>query len=116
MCPYYGARTLLRDADIVLAPYSSVLLPEARQALGLWLEGAVLVVDEAHNLVCACVRVCTCLCVCVCVHLPVCVFSCTAGFHFSAHPEALNLVRTHMHSLLLLQLLLHQVPTLSSRV
>lgn len=51
VCPYYGARTLLRDADIVLAPYSSVLLPEARQALGLWLQGAVLVVDEAHNLV-----------------------------------------------------------------
>ena len=31
VCPYYGARKLLRDADIVLAPYSSVLLPEARQ-------------------------------------------------------------------------------------
>lgn len=51
MCPYYGARALLRDADVVLAPYSSVLAPDARRGLGLWLEGGVLVVDEAHNLV-----------------------------------------------------------------
>lgn len=50
VCPYYGARTLLKKADVVLAPYSAVLSPEARSALGLHLEGAVLVVDEAHNL------------------------------------------------------------------
>ncbi len=51
VCPYYGGRSLVREADVVLAPYAVVLQPEAQQAVGLCLDGAVLVVDEAHNLV-----------------------------------------------------------------
>jgi hypothetical protein len=36
---------------VLLAPYSAVLSPATRQALGIQLAGCVLVVDEAHNLV-----------------------------------------------------------------
>lgn len=35
---------------MVLAPYSAVLQREARDSLGISLEGAVVVFDEAHNL------------------------------------------------------------------
>lgn len=59
VCPYYGARSLVGAADVVLAPYASVLSGDARDAVGLRLGGAVLVVDEAHNLV----RRCCCPCV-----------------------------------------------------
>ena len=34
----------------MLAPYSALLAAETREALGLRLEGSVLIVDEAHNL------------------------------------------------------------------
>lgn len=37
-------------ADVILAPYSAVLLPDARSSLGIQLEGSVVVFDEAHNL------------------------------------------------------------------
>lgn len=38
LCPYYGARRALPEADVVLAPYSAVLQEEAREALGIKLE------------------------------------------------------------------------------
>lgn len=50
VCPYYAARRALPEADIVLAPYSCLLARETRQALGLRLEGNVVIVDEGHNL------------------------------------------------------------------
>jgi Rad3-related DNA helicase len=36
--------------DVVLAPYSSLLLPDARHSLGIELQDSVVVFDEAHNL------------------------------------------------------------------
>lgn len=51
LCPYYGARSLVWEADVVVAPYSCVLSHDTRVALGLDLQGAVVVFDEAHNLV-----------------------------------------------------------------
>ena len=50
-CPYYAARKALPRADLVFAPYASVLQRETRESLGVRLEGAVVVFDEAHNLV-----------------------------------------------------------------
>ncbi|WIA09167.1 hypothetical protein OEZ85_008578 [Tetradesmus obliquus] len=50
VCPYYGSRRAVPAVDVVLAPYSSVLLPEARDSLGIQLQGSVVVFDEAHNL------------------------------------------------------------------
>jgi chromosome transmission fidelity protein 1 len=50
VCPYYGSRRAVPEADIVLAPYSCVLQPEARESLGIQLKDAVVIFDEAHNL------------------------------------------------------------------
>jgi chromosome transmission fidelity protein 1 len=49
-CPYYSARAALPDADVVFVPYAGLLSADAREAVGLKLKGAVVVVDEAHNL------------------------------------------------------------------
>lgn len=49
-CPYYGSRQAVPSADVVLAPYSAVLMPDARESLGIELQDSVLVFDEAHNL------------------------------------------------------------------
>jgi chromosome transmission fidelity protein 1 len=49
-CPYYASRRACPEADVILAPYSALLVEETRKALGLQLEGSVLIVDEAHNL------------------------------------------------------------------
>uniref|UniRef100_A0A8R7NXV1 Helicase ATP-binding domain-containing protein n=1 Tax=Triticum urartu TaxID=4572 RepID=A0A8R7NXV1_TRIUA len=49
-CPYYGARDMVRSADLVVLPYQSLLLKSARELLGLNLKNSVVIIDEAHNL------------------------------------------------------------------
>uniref|UniRef100_A0A183SH16 Helicase ATP-binding domain-containing protein n=1 Tax=Schistocephalus solidus TaxID=70667 RepID=A0A183SH16_SCHSO len=53
-CPYYANRAALPLAQLVLAPYQTVLVPGLRQASGLGTDGnlrdTVLIFDEAHNL------------------------------------------------------------------
>ncbi len=51
ICPYYGSRALLSEADIVVLPYSALLCEETRGSLGIRLDDAVVIFDEAHNLV-----------------------------------------------------------------
>lgn len=51
VCPYYAARRAAAEADLLLVPYGSLLTQDTREALGIRLEGAVVVIDEAHNLV-----------------------------------------------------------------
>lgn len=51
ICPYYASRSASQEADIVLAPYSSLIVNETRDSLGLDLKESVLIVDEAHNLI-----------------------------------------------------------------
>lgn len=50
VCPYYAARHSVPDADVILAPYSSLLVKETRDSLGLNVRGNIIVIDEAHNL------------------------------------------------------------------
>ncbi|CAB1113398.1 unnamed protein product [Ectocarpus sp. CCAP 1310/34] len=50
-CAYYGARKAASLAQLVVMPYAALLSREARAAMGVRLEGAVVVVDEAHNIV-----------------------------------------------------------------
>ncbi|CAM9137770.1 unnamed protein product [Scytosiphon promiscuus] len=50
-CAYYGARKAAKLAQLVVMPYAALLSREARDAMGVRLEGAVVVVDEAHNIV-----------------------------------------------------------------
>lgn len=50
-CPYFGVRASLPWAEIVAMPYSVLLHRGTREALGVPLEGAVVVLDEAHNII-----------------------------------------------------------------
>ena len=49
-CPYYAARDLAEDAELVALPYNYLLSPATRKALSIRLEGAVVILDEAHNI------------------------------------------------------------------
>lgn len=48
-CPYYAARDAAGLADVVAVPYAGVVSRKAREALGVRLQGSVVVLDEAHN-------------------------------------------------------------------
>ncbi|XBJ16013.1 hypothetical protein VPH35_007747 [Triticum aestivum] len=48
-CPY-GARDMVRSADLVVLFYQSLLLKSARELLGLNMKNSVVIIDEAHNL------------------------------------------------------------------
>lgn len=49
-CPYYGSRSVVPAADLVILPYQSLLLKSARESLGLNLKNSIVIIDEAHNL------------------------------------------------------------------
>lgn len=49
-CPYYGSRSMVPAADIVVLPYQSLLSKSSRESLGLNLKKNILIIDEAHNL------------------------------------------------------------------
>ncbi|KAK7381645.1 hypothetical protein VNO80_00191 [Phaseolus coccineus] len=49
-CPYYGSRSMVRRADLVVLPYQSLLSKSSRDALGLNLKSNIVIIDEAHNL------------------------------------------------------------------
>ncbi|KAG2494184.1 hypothetical protein HYH03_007542 [Edaphochlamys debaryana] len=50
MCAYFTARDMALTAELVFCPYSYLLDPVVRAALGLDVKGAVLIFDEAHNM------------------------------------------------------------------
>lgn len=50
VCPYYMAKELKTEAEIVFMPYNYLLDQKARKAHGIELQGNVLIFDEAHNL------------------------------------------------------------------
>jgi chromosome transmission fidelity protein 1 len=50
VCPYYASRTAMAGAEIVTLPYPLLLQKSARDALGIKLEGNVVIIDEAHNI------------------------------------------------------------------
>jgi chromosome transmission fidelity protein 1 len=51
VCPYYGSRRMVEEADLIMLPYSSLLSEEARDSLGITLDGNIVIFDESHNLV-----------------------------------------------------------------
>ncbi|PHH92507.1 hypothetical protein CDD83_7144 [Cordyceps sp. RAO-2017] len=50
LCPYYASRAALPAAEIITLPYPLLLQKSARDALGIKLEGNVVIIDEAHNI------------------------------------------------------------------
>lgn len=50
ICPYYASRTAIPTAEIITLPYPLLLQETAREALGIKLEGNIVIVDEAHNI------------------------------------------------------------------
>lgn len=51
LCAYFGVKNLVPLADVLFVPYASVLMPEIRQRLGIVLDNAIVVFDEAHNVI-----------------------------------------------------------------
>eukprot|EP00980_Cylindrotheca_fusiformis_P022660 scaffold9544_cov97-Cylindrotheca_fusiformis.AAC.3 len=51
-CSYYASRKALPHADLIVLPYSLLISKEIRESIGLlhYLEDALVLVDEAHNL------------------------------------------------------------------
>ncbi|KAL5697514.1 RNA helicase [Ranunculus cassubicifolius] len=49
-CPYYGSRSVLPVASLVVLPYQSLLMKSARESLGINLKNSIIIIDEAHNL------------------------------------------------------------------
>lgn len=50
ICPYYASRTAVPSAEIITLPYPLLLQENARDAIGIKLEGNIVIVDEAHNI------------------------------------------------------------------
>lgn len=49
-CPFYGTRHGIPLAEIVALPYNLLLHKASREACGIKLEGNIVLIDEAHNL------------------------------------------------------------------
>lgn len=49
-CPYYASRGVVKDAQIVVLPYNTLLHKPTREACGIDLKDSVVIIDEAHNL------------------------------------------------------------------
>ncbi|XP_072075269.1 uncharacterized protein [Arachis hypogaea] len=49
-CSYYAARNMSDDAQLVFCPYSYIINPVIRGAMDLDIKGAILILDEAHNI------------------------------------------------------------------
>lgn len=48
-CPYYIAKKMVADADIVFMPYNYLFDPKIRNANNIDLQNAIVIIDEAHN-------------------------------------------------------------------
>ena len=48
-CPYFASRLMAETAEIIFAPYNYILDPAIRVAMDVKLQGAVIIIDEAHN-------------------------------------------------------------------
>lgn len=51
VCPYYRSRDLTPYCEVIALPYQLLVQSSARKALNLDLTDAIIVIDEAHNLI-----------------------------------------------------------------
>ena len=50
-CPYYSSRSAVSSSQLVTLPYNLLLHKEMRESLGISLQGNIVIIDEAHNLI-----------------------------------------------------------------
>ena len=50
-CAYYGSRAAIKHAEIIAMPYSMLLHAGTRQSSGITVDGNVIIIDEAHNII-----------------------------------------------------------------
>lgn len=51
VCPYYSARKSVDLAEVIALPYQMLLLRTTREIMRLNIDNAIVVIDEAHNLI-----------------------------------------------------------------
>ncbi|EEB91075.1 hypothetical protein MPER_10632, partial [Moniliophthora perniciosa FA553] len=51
VCPYFGSRRAIPQAELVTLPYNLLLQKSSREALGIDLTDQIVIIDEAHNLI-----------------------------------------------------------------
>uniref|UniRef100_A0A9I9DEW8 Regulator of telomere elongation helicase 1 homolog n=1 Tax=Cucumis melo TaxID=3656 RepID=A0A9I9DEW8_CUCME len=49
-CSYYAARSMAHNAQLVFCPYSYIINPVIRRAIGVDIKDAIVIFDEAHNI------------------------------------------------------------------
>ncbi|KAM3288680.1 Fanconi anemia group J protein isoform X1 [Capsicum chacoense] len=49
-CSYFAARSMADDAELVFCPYSYIINPVVRRAMEVNITGAIIILDEAHNI------------------------------------------------------------------
>ncbi|KAG4955254.1 hypothetical protein JHK87_040848 [Glycine soja] len=49
-CSYYAARSMSDDAQLVFCPYNYIINPVIRAAMDVDIKGAIVILDEAHNI------------------------------------------------------------------
>ncbi|KAJ2940175.1 hypothetical protein O0L34_g11739 [Tuta absoluta] len=49
-CPYYAARNMAQEAQIVFCPYNYLIEPGIRNSMNISLEDNIVIIDEAHNI------------------------------------------------------------------
>ncbi|XP_032691558.1 Fanconi anemia group J protein homolog [Odontomachus brunneus] len=49
-CPYYAAKSLMSDAEIIMCPYNYIIDPKIRASMQINLKGHIVILDEAHNI------------------------------------------------------------------
>ncbi|XP_026333759.1 Fanconi anemia group J protein-like isoform X2 [Hyposmocoma kahamanoa] len=49
-CPFYGARQMMQNANIVFCPYNYLIEPSIRSSMDIDLQNNIVIIDEAHNI------------------------------------------------------------------
>ena len=60
VCPYYAARQLAKNANLVVAPYQYVIDPLIRKRMDISVDDNIFIFDEAHNMEDQCRYVSSC--------------------------------------------------------
>ncbi|XP_046829965.1 Fanconi anemia group J protein homolog isoform X1 [Vespa crabro] len=50
VCPYFAAKNLVAEAEIIICPYNYIIDPDIRESMQINLKDQVIIFDEAHNI------------------------------------------------------------------